>query len=100
MGRAAGRLADRCVLTNEDPRDEDPDSIIDTIAGGLRDAGMQEGVAFLRRPDRREAIRCAFEHASAGDTVLLAGKATETSMVFASGAIPWDERSVAGELLR
>jgi UDP-N-acetylmuramoyl-L-alanyl-D-glutamate--2,6-diaminopimelate ligase len=99
MGLAAGRLADRCVLTNEDPRDEDPDAIIETIAAALRATGRREGDDFVRMPDRTEAIRYAFEHAAAGDTVLLAGKATETTMVFASGAVDWDERAVARSLL-
>jgi UDP-N-acetylmuramoyl-L-alanyl-D-glutamate--2,6-diaminopimelate ligase len=54
----------------------------------------------VRVPDRREAIQYAFEHASPGDTVLLAGKATETTMIFAGGPVPWDERGVARELLR
>ena len=99
MGEIAARLADRCVLTNEDPRDEDPDAIIDAIAGALRAAGRAEGPDFVRIPDRRAAIRFAFENASAGDTVLLAGKATETTMVFSDGAVPWDERAIARELL-
>lgn len=100
MGRIAGRLADRCVLTNEDPRTEDPDVIIEAIASGLRESGRREGSDFVRVPDRREAIRHAFEHAGPGDTVLLAGKATETSMVFGTEAVPWDERATARELLR
>ena len=100
MGAVAARLTDRAVLTNEDPRDESPDAIIDAIGGGLTEAGRREGVDFVRRPDRREAIAYAFEHAAADDTVLLAGKATETTMVFENGrAIPWDERAVARELL-
>jgi UDP-N-acetylmuramoyl-L-alanyl-D-glutamate--2,6-diaminopimelate ligase len=99
MGEVAARLADRCVLTNEDPRDEDPDAIIATIAGALSAAGRQEGSDFVRIPDRRSAIGYAFENAGAGDTVLLAGKATETTMVFAQGAVPWDECAVARELL-
>jgi UDP-N-acetylmuramoyl-L-alanyl-D-glutamate--2,6-diaminopimelate ligase len=95
----AGRLADRAVLTNEDPRDEDPEAIIEAIARGLRGAGRQEGTDFVRRPDRREALAYAFANAQAGDTVLLAGKATETSMIVAGRNIPWDERAVARELL-
>src|SRR5205814_4007580 len=42
MGRVAGRLADRAVLTNEDPRDEDPDAIIAAIATGLTETGRRE----------------------------------------------------------
>jgi UDP-N-acetylmuramoyl-L-alanyl-D-glutamate--2,6-diaminopimelate ligase len=99
MGEVAARLADRCVLTNEDPRDEDPDAIIEPIAAALRDGGRSEGSDFVRVPDRRAAIEYAFEHADPGDTVLLAGKATETTMVFADGPVAWDERATARELL-
>jgi UDP-N-acetylmuramoyl-L-alanyl-D-glutamate--2,6-diaminopimelate ligase len=99
LGAVAGRLADRCVVTNEDPRDEDPDAIIATITSGLREAGRQEGRDFVRLPERREAIRYAFEQAGPGDTVLLAGKATEPTMIFASGPLAWDERATARELL-
>jgi UDP-N-acetylmuramoyl-L-alanyl-D-glutamate--2,6-diaminopimelate ligase len=99
MGEVAARLADRCVLTNEDPRDEDPDAIIEAIAAALRQGGRSEGSDFVRLPDRRAAIRHAFANAGPGDTVLLAGKATETTMVFADGAVDWDERAVAFELL-
>jgi UDP-N-acetylmuramoyl-L-alanyl-D-glutamate--2,6-diaminopimelate ligase len=99
MGEVAARLADRCVLTNEDPRDEDPDAIIDAIAAALGEAGRSEGTDFVRIPDRHNAIAHAFAQAAPGDTVLLAGKATETTMVFADGAVPWDERAVARELL-
>jgi UDP-N-acetylmuramoyl-L-alanyl-D-glutamate--2,6-diaminopimelate ligase len=99
MGAVAARLADRCVLTNEDPRDEDPDAIIDAIAAALGEGGRTEGSDFVRVPDRGSAIRHAFEQAGPGDTVLLAGKATETTMVFADGAVPWDERATAYDLL-
>jgi UDP-N-acetylmuramoyl-L-alanyl-D-glutamate--2,6-diaminopimelate ligase len=99
MGEVAARLADRCVLTNEDPRDEDPDAIIGAIAGALSAAGRQEGSDFARIPDRRAAIGYAFANSRPGDTVLLAGKATETTMVFADRAVPWDERAVARGLL-
>jgi UDP-N-acetylmuramoyl-L-alanyl-D-glutamate--2,6-diaminopimelate ligase len=99
MGRIAGRLADVSVLTNEDPRNEDPDAIIDQIASGLQEGGMHEGEQFFRRPDRTEAIEFAFSRAEAGDTVLLAGKATETTMVFGSRHLPWDERATARRLL-
>jgi UDP-N-acetylmuramoyl-L-alanyl-D-glutamate--2,6-diaminopimelate ligase len=101
MGRVAGRLADCAVLTNEDPRDEDPDAIIEAIASGLREAGRQEGRDFVRRPDRREAVAYALVNAEPGDTVLLAGKANEPTMIFESGRQePWNERAVAEALLR
>ncbi len=99
MGEVAGRLADFSVLTNEDPRDEDPDAIIEAIASGLREAGRSEGDDFVRMPDRPEAIRYAFDYAGPGDTVLLAGKATEPTMIFADGPVAWDERATARRLL-
>jgi UDP-N-acetylmuramyl-tripeptide synthetase len=100
MGRVAGRLADHAIITNEDPRDEDPDAIIEAIAVGLREAGRVEGRDYVKEPDRRAALAIALSSAGPGDTVLLAGKATETSMAFAGGKhVPWDERRVAEELL-
>jgi UDP-N-acetylmuramyl-tripeptide synthetase len=100
MGRAAGELADFAVLTNEDPRREDPDAIIEAIATALRATGREEGRDFVRVPDRREAIRRAFQYAEAGDTVLLAGKGTEPAIVIGTEDVPWDECAVARELLQ
>lgn len=100
IARAVAEAADYAVVTNEDPRSEDPDAIIDDIARALIDAGCAEGSGFSRLPDRREAIARAFERAGAGDTVVLAGKATEPSIVIASEHVPWDERETARELLR
>jgi UDP-N-acetylmuramoyl-L-alanyl-D-glutamate--2,6-diaminopimelate ligase len=99
MGRVAGELADFTVLTNEDPRREDPDAIIEAIAAGLRQAGRREERDFVRVPDRREALRFAFQRARAGDTVLLAGKGTEQSIVIGREHLRWDEARVARELL-
>jgi UDP-N-acetylmuramyl-tripeptide synthetase len=100
LGSIVARLADRAVITNEDPRHEDPDAIVEAICQALREGGRVEGSDFVRVPDRRSAIRYVFEHAQPGDTVLLAGKATETTMIFANGPVDWDERAVARELLR
>ncbi len=99
MGRVAGELADYVVLTNEDPRREDPDAIIEAIACGLREAGRWEERDFARVPDRRAALRYAFEKAQSNDTVLLAGKGTEQSIVIGREHHQWDERRVARELL-
>ena len=99
IGRVAGELADFAVLTNEDPRREDPDAIIEQIVAGLREVGREEGRDFARVPDRREALRYAFERAQPGDTVLLAGKGTEPSIEMATEAIPWDEAQAAREVL-
>jgi UDP-N-acetylmuramoyl-L-alanyl-D-glutamate--2,6-diaminopimelate ligase len=99
MGRVAGELADFAVLTNEDPRREDPDAIIEEIAAALRATGREERRDFVRVPDRREALRTAFARAQPGDTVLLAGKGVEPSIVIGTEAIPWNEAQVAREEL-
>ncbi|MGB6838301.1 MAG: UDP-N-acetylmuramoyl-L-alanyl-D-glutamate--2,6-diaminopimelate ligase [Dehalococcoidia bacterium] len=100
MGRVAGESADFAVLTNEDPRSEDPDAIIEAIAGGLRETGRTAGKDFVRVLDRRQAIAYALQRARPGDVVLLAGKGSEQSIVVGREHIPWDERVVAREVLR
>jgi UDP-N-acetylmuramoyl-L-alanyl-D-glutamate--2,6-diaminopimelate ligase len=100
IGRAVADGADFAVITNEDPRSEDPDLILDEIAAALKGKGWSEGRNYLRELDRRQAMELAFKQAQRGDTVLLAGKATEPSIVIANTHWPWDERRIARELLR
>jgi UDP-N-acetylmuramoyl-L-alanyl-D-glutamate--2,6-diaminopimelate ligase len=96
IARAVAELADYAVITNEDPRSEPPDAIVDEIAAGLRSHGMRR---FDRELDRRQALEMAFERAGKHDTVLLAGKGTEQSIVIGEVHWPWDERRIARELL-
>ena len=97
LARAVAELADAAIITNEDPRSEDPDSILDEIATALSTSGFRG--EFRRQADRRAAIVLALSLASADDTVLLAGKGTEQSIVIGTTHHPWDERRVARELL-
>lgn len=97
QGALAGRWADLVVLTDEDPRLEDPQRILDDIERGL--TGKQVGVDYWKITPRREAVRHALALARAGDTVLLLGKGHERSVVTAQGPEPWDEEAVAAELL-
>lgn len=99
IARSVAAGADYAIIANEDPRSEDADAIIDEIARGLTTAGFAEGRAFERIPDRRSALGRAFELARTGDTVLIAGKGTEQSIVIGTTHHPWDERVVARELL-
>jgi UDP-N-acetylmuramoyl-L-alanyl-D-glutamate--2,6-diaminopimelate ligase len=99
MGMTAADLADFAVLTEEDPRSESSEAIIAEIAQAMLDAGAHEGERFDRVPDRREAVAHAFELARPGDIVLLAGKGHESTIERAEGAVPWDEREVARELI-
>lgn len=95
MGRVAAELTDFAVLTNEDPRSEDADAIIEEIASTMRGAGAPEGDRFVRVSDRTKAIRTVFERAVPGDLVLLAGKGHEQSMIVGDQKLPWDDRKVA-----
>ncbi len=97
IARAVAELADHAVITNEDPRSEDPEAILDEIAAALKSAGF--GRRFDRELDRRQALDMAFGRARANDTVLLAGKGTEQSIVIGNVHWPWDERRIARELL-
>ncbi len=100
MGAVAAQLADAVVLTDEDPRGEDRGQILNGIAGGARRAGMRDGDNLFLVPDRAAAVGWAVERARPGDTVLLAGKGHESSILTASGSVPWDERAAAEGAVR
>lgn len=93
MGAVAARLADHVIVTSDNPRNEDPDAIIDDIV-----AGMPPG-SFERQEDRRAAIQLALESAAADDVVLIAGKGHETYQIRGSVAHPFDEKEIVGELM-
>jgi len=99
MGRVAGERARLVVVTDEDPRGEDRQQILQEIAAGAEDTGKREGVDLLLVADRREAIRAAFEQARRGDVVVLCGKGHEQTIEMAHGSIAWDDPSVAREEL-
>ncbi|GER86226.1 UDP-N-acetylmuramyl-tripeptide synthetase [Dictyobacter vulcani] len=100
MGRIAAEQSDFFVITDEDPRDEDRESILREIAAGAEAIGKQEGKDFLCIADRTQAIAAAFAQARAGDTILLAGKGHEQSIIMGREKLPWDDRRVAREQLK
>ena len=97
MGEAAAAMIDLTILADEDPRSEAPEAVIDDIAQAMLAAGAVEGEQFERIPDRRAAIARALEIAQPGDLVLIAGKGHESTIEYASGAVPFDDRVVARE---
>jgi len=99
MGRVSAELADLTVVTDEDPRLEDPRAINEAIAEGARAAGAQDGESLLVIDDRREAIGRTIGLARDGDVILLAGKGHETSIFYGPDKLPWDDRVVAREAL-
>jgi UDP-N-acetylmuramoyl-L-alanyl-D-glutamate--2,6-diaminopimelate ligase len=99
LGAVAAERADYAVLTEEDPRSEPSEAIIDEIARAMLAAGAAEGERFERVTDRRAAIDRALALAAPGDLVLIAGKGHEQSIERADGAHAWDDRAVARELI-
>ncbi|MGH2486766.1 MAG: UDP-N-acetylmuramoyl-L-alanyl-D-glutamate--2,6-diaminopimelate ligase [Ktedonobacterales bacterium] len=99
MGAVAARISDFAVITDEDPREEDAMSILREIAAGAESAGAREHARYECVVGRREGIATAFRMARAGDTVLLAGKGHEQSIVIGRDKLSWDDRTVAREEL-
>jgi UDP-N-acetylmuramoyl-L-alanyl-D-glutamate--2,6-diaminopimelate ligase len=95
MGRIAGERCRLVVVTDEDPRGEDREAILQEIAAGAEAAGKRSGEDLLCIPDRRDAIAAAFGRAGPGDVVLLAGKGHEQSIIMSDGPRDWDERTEA-----
>ena len=88
MGKTGGDLADVCVVTTDNPRDEDPQSIIDDILPGMKGCPAEVHVVV----DRREAIRYALDLAQPGDVVVLMGKGHETYQEVRGVKLHLDER--------
>jgi UDP-N-acetylmuramoyl-L-alanyl-D-glutamate--2,6-diaminopimelate ligase len=100
MGEIAARLSDYAVFTNEDPREEDAMTILSEIAAGAEEVGWTEGEQYARIEDRHKGIAHAVRRAGPGDTVLLAGKGHERSILIGRGKEPWDERAAAEAAIR
>ncbi len=92
MGRIAAERARVVVVTDEDPRGEDRDAILEAIARGAEGAGKRRDHDLLLIPDRRAAIAAAIDRARPGDIVFLAGKGHERTIEGAAGPRPWHER--------
>ena len=92
MGAAAA-AADLAFITSDNPRSEDPGTIIDQVVAGAASGAAQVTV----EPDRRLAIRAALHAARRGDLVLILGKGHEQGQQFADRVVPFDDRLVARE---
>lgn len=94
MGAIAAAYGDVVVVTSDNPRTEDPQTILRDILGGV-----PTSCEHVVIENRREAIAWAIRHAQAGDTILLAGKGHETYQILGDGVIHLDEREVVADVL-
>ena len=95
MGAVAEQYADRVILTNDNPRSENPQLILDAITAGTR-----QPEAIERIPDRAEAIRTAIAEAAENDTVLIAGKGHEATQQLATQRIHLSDRELVVQILQ
>jgi len=97
MGKIAADYCKNIILTNEDPYDENPLSILDEIESGFSQI-LNSKFEILKILDRREAINKALSLAKSGDTVIITGKGCEPWMVVANGKKnAWDDRRIVRE---
>jgi len=96
MAQAAAEMSDFVVLTSDNPRSEDPLTIMNDALVGLR----RFDTAHTLEPDRTRAIRAALTEARSGDIVILAGKGHETYQILKDRVIHFDDREVARDVLR
>ena len=92
MGEACAKLADKLVVTSDNPRSEDPLKIIDAILVGVR--GRGSGIGVTVEPDRKKAIEFALREAQEGDVIVIAGKGHETTQEIKGVKYPFDDREV------
>jgi UDP-N-acetylmuramoyl-L-alanyl-D-glutamate--2,6-diaminopimelate ligase len=100
MGEIAGSLADRVVITAEDPRTESLEDIMARVALGCEKAGRREGEHYWRISDRGEAIDFAINMAQPGDLVIVTGKGHERSMCFGTTEYPWSDHEAVRAALK
>lgn len=93
MAMSAQKYADMTVITNDNPRNEEPEKIISDIL-----TGVDKEKPYKVIPDRRAAIKYAIEYAGAGDIVLLAGKGHEKYEITSRGMEPFDEEMTVNEV--
>lgn len=92
MGEIAARLADIAIVTDDNPRTEDP--------AGIRKAIMAACPDAQEIPDREAAIRAGIEQLEKGDVLLIAGKGHETGQILADRVIPFDETQIVSSILQ
>ena len=96
MGEVSGKLADLTVITSDNPRNEEPQEIIDDIKIGIAKTDGD----YVEITDRREAIAYVIDHGQQGDVIVLAGKGHEDYQEIKGKKYPMDERVIIAEILK
>ncbi len=100
MGAISAKYADKIILTAEDPRGEDIESINKEIIEGIQEV-QKNGIEYFSIPDRKEAIQKAIEIAKRGDIIIITGKGHEKSMnLDGKKELPWDEKETILKILK
>ena len=99
MGEVAARLADVLVVTDDNPRSEDPAAIRSQLRAGAHSVPPTDRAELHEVGDRRSAIRLAVSLARPGDTAVVAGKGHETGQEVGGRTQPFDDRAVLREEL-
>jgi UDP-N-acetylmuramoyl-L-alanyl-D-glutamate--2,6-diaminopimelate ligase len=95
MGEVSGNMADLTIITSDNPRDEEPQAIIDDIKTGMAKTNGK----FIEIIDRKEAIRYAIMNAQEGDVIVLAGKGHEDYQEIKGKKYHMDERELIREVI-
>lgn len=96
MGEVSSRLADLTIVTSDNPRNEEPQDILDDIVTGVKKADGE----YITIIDRAEAIRYAIENAKEGDVIVLAGKGHEDYQEIKGKKYHMDERELVADVVR
>jgi len=95
MGEISGKLADLTVITSDNPRNEEPQAIIDDIKTGMEKTDGK----YVEIIDRKDAIRYVIRNGEPGDIIILAGKGHEDYQIIKGKKYPMDERVLIQEIL-
>lgn len=96
MGETAGKYADFTIITSDNPRSEEPESIVRDLEAGIKPTGSP----YICIVDRKEAIEYAIRQAQPGDVIILAGKGHETYQILKDRTIEFDERIIVADILK
>lgn len=99
MGKLAAEYGDIVIATSDNPRSEDPEAILAEIEAGIK-AGLTESKTYKKIVDRRQAIHEALHMAQKDDVVIIAGKGHENYQILKDKTISFDDKEVAGEIIR